>query len=209
MLSAMALDRRDPVFSAVEADGTKGVRGVLFGGEILAGQAHGNAFVNGQVLDFRQGGYVSFPHRSEFDLLQPLSVECWVWFEEQGHMPVLIGCGYWKHQNCLGVDLAKKGQPIIGRYKYPSQADIQCDTDHLPFSDETFDFAVSSHVLEHLQHPVNTIKEMARVTKQGGLILIVVPLGNHGDPYHRWVFNKQQTVQLAYSANVADIVQFD
>ena len=48
-----------------------------------------------QALDVRSGGHVTFPHHAFFDLSQPLTVECTVWFDKQGKMPVFVSCGHW------------------------------------------------------------------------------------------------------------------
>jgi hypothetical protein len=48
------------------------------------------------VLDLEKGGHATLPGDTCFALTQPLSVECWVWFEEPGEMPVVVSCGVWK-----------------------------------------------------------------------------------------------------------------
>jgi len=45
----------------------------------------------------------------------------------------------------------------------------------LPFKNETFDFAVSSEVMEHLPDDVAALKELKRVVKKGGTLIISVP----------------------------------
>jgi len=120
-----------------------------------------------------------------------------------------VGCGFWKHRNCIGTDLAKRGEPVVAKYGYPSLADIQADAHKIPFRDGIFDFAISSMVLEHLEYPVESIRDMARVVRDGGLVCIVVPLGDHYDSFHKHIFGVQEVAQMAYSAGVGDIVQFD
>lgn len=41
--------------------------------------------------------------------------------------------------------------------------------------DETYDFVISSHCLEHIANPLKAIEEWLRVLKPNGLLLIVVP----------------------------------
>lgn len=38
-----------------------------------------------------------------------------------------------------------------------------------------YDFCISSNNLEHIANPIRAVKEMVRITKDGGLVLIVVP----------------------------------
>lgn len=53
--------------------------------------------------------------------------------------------------------------------------DIEARGDELPLSDESQDFVISSHVLEHFFDPIKALKEWYRVIKNGGYILIIVP----------------------------------
>jgi SAM-dependent methyltransferase len=42
-------------------------------------------------------------------------------------------------------------------------------------SNETYDFLIASHVLEHIANPLKALKEWIRVCKVGGYLLLVVP----------------------------------
>lgn len=53
------------------------------------------------------------------------------------------------------------------------KVDIVAEGDDLPFDDNSFDFVISSHVLEHFYNPINALKEWARIAKE--YIFIVVP----------------------------------
>jgi SAM-dependent methyltransferase len=61
---------------------------------------------------------------------------------------------------------------------------------HLPFADSSLDLTYSSNVLEHVPDPENMAREMVRVTKPGGTILIswtpwLSPWGGHETaPWH-------------------------
>ncbi len=50
-------------------------------------------------------------------------------------------------------------------------------SEQLPFPNNSFDLIVNKDVLEHLIHPEVLVKEMVRITKPGGHLLIHVP--NH------------------------------
>ena len=45
----------------------------------------------------------------------------------------------------------------------------------LPFEDETFDVVVATEVLEHLRMYYEVLREMVRVLKPGGLLIITIP----------------------------------
>lgn len=45
----------------------------------------------------------------------------------------------------------------------------------LPFKEETFDGVFFSHVLEHLDHPANALREIHRITKCSGTLVLGLP----------------------------------
>lgn len=51
----------------------------------------------------------------------------------------------------------------------------QQDATSLSYSDGSVDRLIATHVLEHLQNPVNVLREWNRVVRPGGLISIVLP----------------------------------
>ncbi|MBI5227689.1 class I SAM-dependent methyltransferase [Candidatus Micrarchaeota archaeon] len=53
----------------------------------------------------------------------------------------------------------------------------------LPLGDKSFDFAVISEVLEHLEDPAKEIGEAFRVLKEGGFLIITVPLDTPLSPW--------------------------
>jgi hypothetical protein len=82
----------DEMFAADLAASTQGS---LHGEGAVSGKLHGRAEFSEGSLNLQQQGHVTFPHHAYFDVNQPLTVECQVWFDKQGTMPVLIGCGNW------------------------------------------------------------------------------------------------------------------
>ena len=56
-----------------------------------------------------------------------------------------------------------------------AQVDVIASGDDLPFDDESQDFVVSSHVLEHFADPISALMEWDRVVRPGGVIYAIVP----------------------------------
>lgn len=59
--------------------------------------------------------------------------------------------------------------------KNPSATGIEGSLLELPFEDNTFDFVISSDVIEHTPDPLAAVKELIRVLKPSGKICITVP----------------------------------
>lgn len=47
------------------------------------------------------------------------------------------------------------------------------------FKDEEFDFVVINHVIEHVANPINVIRELFRVIKSGGFVVLSAPDKNY------------------------------
>lgn len=61
---------------------------------------------------------------------------------------------------------------------------VQADGAALPFGDGSFDAVISAELLEHVPSPERVLREVHRVLRPGGRLLITVPLlyRVHGDP---------------------------
>jgi len=53
--------------------------------------------------------------------------------------------------------------------------DIVSPGDQLPLDDNSVDFVISSHVIEHFPDPIKALKEWYRVVKPGGYLYIIAP----------------------------------
>ena len=54
-------------------------------------------------------------------------------------------------------------------------ADIKMDIHSMPFEDNSFDFVLCNHVLEHVENDIEALEEIKRVMKKGGLGIVQVP----------------------------------
>ncbi len=50
---------------------------------------------------------------------------------------------------------------------------VNADAEHLPFPDDTFDMLTCSHSLHHYPHQAETVREMHRVLRSGGRLMII------------------------------------
>jgi ubiquinone/menaquinone biosynthesis C-methylase UbiE len=66
------------------------------------------------------------------------------------------------------------------------QIDFVSDIVSIPVESSSFDVILCTEVLEHVPEPIAALKEMARILKKGGEIVITTPLGSHvhQEPYH-------------------------
>ena len=68
--------------------------------------------------------------------------------------------------------------------------DYYCSADNIPVEDESFDIVMLAEVLEHLENPMDVLKECKRVLKKDGKLIITMPFlyPKHADPYdfQRW-----------------------
>jgi len=53
--------------------------------------------------------------------------------------------------------------------------DVLGDVYNMPFEDETFDYAISTAVLEHLEEPQKAINQTCRILKKGGIAIFSAP----------------------------------
>lgn len=57
----------------------------------------------------------------------------------------------------------------------PLKVDIIARGNDLPFKDNTWDFVINSHVLEHFRDPISALEEWMRVIKPGGYLYMNIP----------------------------------
>lgn len=64
--------------------------------------------------------------------------------------------------------------------------DYESDITAIPVPDDAFDAVLCTEVLEHVPEPIRAVREMARLVRPGGRILLTAPLGSwlHQEPYH-------------------------
>jgi SAM-dependent methyltransferase len=94
----------------------------------------------------------------------------------------------WIGAGKTGTEIGAGSQPVPGIEPRPIYVDcfkefgtMSCVADFyghacaLPFHDNSLDYVITSHVLEHVANPVAALAEWYRVLKPGGIIYLLVP----------------------------------
>jgi len=70
--------------------------------------------------------------------------------------------------------------------------------DVYPFDNDSFDYIVMDNVLEHILDPNHDLKEIYRMLKSGGAVIIGVPgeKGYTSDPDHKVYYDKKSLIAL-------------
>ncbi len=79
----------------------------------------------------------------------------------------------------VGAEDSARGELFPNRVAINIRANthiqVQADAYHLPFRDNAFEVALCTEVLEHLHTPVHALREIHRVLKPGGKLLLTTP----------------------------------
>jgi SAM-dependent methyltransferase len=97
-----------------------------------------------------------------------------------------LGCGNRKKEGSIGIDCNPD-----------SMADVIHDLDRFPypFGDSTFDVVIADNIMEHLDDIIGVLRELYRITKPHGELVITVPYFHskwaYIDPTHRHFFTSE------------------
>jgi SAM-dependent methyltransferase len=78
---------------------------------------------------------------------------------------------------------------------YESVKFVQASIPPLPFADNSFDFVVTFQVIEHIDDDVSFVREIARVLRPGGLMILTTPniiMSLTRNPFHTREYTGQQ-----------------
>jgi SAM-dependent methyltransferase len=115
------------------------------------------------------------------------------------------GCGEGRHRRLFsnaryfGVDLAIGDEA----WNY-SDVDAVANLSSLPFRENVFDAAINVVVLEHTRDPAEVIRELARVLRPGGRLLLIAPHAweVHQSPHDFFRFTRHGLALLFDRANL-------
>lgn len=95
-----------------------------------------------------------------------------------------VGCGNgWvakeflsKGKQVYSLDISVTNPAKVNKlYQSQKHFGIAADSFHLPFNDNSFDCVIASEIIEHVFDPAAFIKELFRVVKKGGSLVITTP----------------------------------
>lgn len=117
------------------------------------------------------------------DLQWSLLVELLARVAPQAHGRLLdVGCGQKPYEHLFAPYVTEyigiEHEATFGKTNASTSArkpDLYYDGKHLPFDDGTFDTVLNVQVLEHTPEPGLLVKEMGRVLKPGGLLILSAP----------------------------------
>ncbi len=103
-----------------------------------------------------------------------------------------LGCGEFKKKGFVNADWNPLTKP-----------DVQCDFNSIPypFKDNEFDYIEAVHVLEHLDRPFEVMKELHRILKPNGTLLIKVPHFSRGFTHAQHSHGFDITFPLYFNKN--------
>lgn len=122
-----------------------------------------------------------------------------------------VGCGEKPHEHIfrpyvddyVGVEYGDT-YAQTNASKKPGKADVIYDGKHLPFADREFDVVLSIQVLEHTLEPGELVREMARVMKDDGLLILSAPFSFrlHEEPHDYYRYSPHALTHLCEAAGL-------
>lgn len=117
-------------------------------------------------------------------------IDKWIFKLSGGSRILDAGCGdgfvskfYFDNYEVYGIDIEKEAIDYCTK-TYPKGRYLLGDIYNLGFEDNFFDAIIFSQVIEHLYEPEKVLKELYRILKPGGIILITTPNYNS----KLWIF---------------------
>jgi len=90
-------------------------------------------------------------------------------------------------RNMIGLDM-----------EYDASVDVKADAENLPYPDKHFGVVMCLSALEHMRDPWRCVKEMCRVVKDNGFVILAAPMmfPYHACPVDYWRFTRDGLWEL-------------
>jgi len=90
------------------------------------------------------------------------------------------------HCNYIAQDFGKLEDNQIQERMGYGNIDIYSEITAIPVENNSFDVVLCTEVIEHVPEPIKAVKEMGRILKPGGLLMLTAPLRSalHQMPFH-------------------------
>ena len=139
----------------------------------------------------------------QVDKINTLRQECYLKHVKPGDLVVELGCGvsYFpemarlKGARSFGLDFSQKAIEMMSK-KFPDVGYVLGDATNTNLGSDIYDVVVSGEVIEHLEKPKELVKEMVRICRQNGKIIISTPHLEFDDPEHLWEFDEKDLYDL-------------
>lgn len=132
---------------------------------------------------FNKGLKIPHPYfqQIEYIKLNSMIIKEVVFRKHDRILDIGCGAGHLIHglsavsNGCVALDI--EGQRLKGiNKKNPNISCIQANgEDGLPFKSNTFDVVIASELLEHLNNPVNFYREVVRILRNKGILILSTP----------------------------------
>ncbi len=116
-----------------------------------------------------------------------------------------VGCGQKPYRDLFGDNVIYIGSDI----DCGSAADVLSTAENLPLRDAVVDIVLCSQVLEHVNDPAQTIREIARILRPGGTALVSTHGVNvyHPSPEDYWRWTQSGLVKLFQDTNAFEEIR--
>jgi len=151
-------------------------------------------------------------HQTAFDF--GLRQQQYLELAGSGQRIVELGCGLSpmldhasRFEYKYGVDFSEASVEKAQRL-YPEVTYLCMEVTNTGLTDDFFDAVVAGEVIEHLQDPTLLIKEMERICKPGGIMILSTPHLEFQDPEHLWEFEEEDFKKLGFSTDTIHSERF-
>lgn len=123
-----------------------------------------------------------------------------------------VGCGEMPFRPLIPGGVRYRGVDVEESLSFGMKKHVDLDYFdgyNLPFQDDSFDVALCTEVLEHVEEPARLVREMLRVLKPNGVLLATVPFAArvHHKPYDFQRFTRFGLVSLFVDFDDVEIVE--